>query len=280
MMNRLDMMNRLEQSCDSSLYRSIFALLYLGAVGLVATTDTMNGQGRSFTLEETTWEQLQGRARVEGRTIHLVLHRGDSPLYEFLRREVVRHREFARFFGTYFTNGAIDVAGDEGERISLLLGSELEQSQTCLHIFIAPNGRLLHRIPARAGSLRRSVSLLLNAGLHALESDRQYYTLRDRYRAGDRGDDLLLRYAMAAREAEAPETPRIAEEYVAARIANTNMGIHTDAISTNTISTNPIQQQPGLAPLGLVLKHQLESTISTMAKEILRTQAPNRGDPH
>lgn len=265
MMNRCgdhSMMNRAEQTCESSLYRSLFALLYMGAVGVVATTDSMNGQERGLRLEETTWEKLQGEARAEHRTIHLVLHRGNSPLYEFLRREVVGHKEFARFFGEYFANGAIDITAEEGERTKRLLGLEPDDDggEECLHLFIAPNGRLLHRVAAQRGSVRRSVARLLNAGLHALESDRQYYTLRERYRAGDKGDDLLLRYLIAAREAEAPEAPRIAEEYVAVRVA----------MSGERFSAIDILRPLGLAPLGVVLQRQIESTARAITEGSLQ----------
>lgn len=204
----------------SLLCRSLVTLLFIGAAeGGV--------RGQDITpLPEPPLDTLLVRARAVSRPLYLYLGPCDSAAIACMERQVWSDSALRALLDDVYIHGRVDALTDQGRRIARRYRIDLD-SATRLpwHLFIAPGGSILHRTRGPEECVAGFALHLARAAGNALLADGQYYSLRHRYELGERGDDLLLKYSVAAREAHAPEAARIADEYIhalqAIRDANT-----------------------------------------------------------
>ncbi len=208
-------------SLDRSLLCSSLAtLLFIGAAeggvrGQVVTP-----------VPEPPLDSLLCIARTTARPLYLYLGPCDSAAITCMERQVWSDSTLCAILDEVYICGRIDASTAPGRCVARRYHIDLDSAMYLpWHLFIAPGGAILHRTRGPEDSPSGFAYQLARAAENALVADGQYYSLRHRYELGERGDDLLLRYSVAAREAHAPEAERVAAEYMhsiqAIRNANT-----------------------------------------------------------
>lgn len=195
----------------SLLCRSLVTLLFIGAAD-----SGVRGQGLD-PLPEPPLDTLLAQARRAARPLYLYLGSCDSAAVARMESLIWSDSTLRPILETVYVCGRVDAGTEEAGRIANRYGMDLDSAILLpWHLFISPRGSLLHRTRGPEESCADFARRLARAAQNALVADGQYYSLRHRYELGERGDDLLLKYSAAAREAHAPEAGRIADEYIRA----------------------------------------------------------------
>ena len=207
----------------SLLCRSLATLLFMGVAG-----SGVWGQ-ESSSLPGLPLDDLLLQARFGARPLYLYLGPCDSAAIACLERHVWSDSVMQFLLDSVYVAGRVDIATPEGRAIARRYGLDHRSAgHLPWHLFIAPGGDILHRTRGPEEGATSFAQLLAQAAENALVVDGQYYGLRRRYEMGEKGDDLLLKYAVAAREAHAPEAERIAREYADALEAIMSRNATTD----------------------------------------------------
>jgi len=182
-----------------------------------------------------TLDSLLQQARALARPLYLYVGPCDSAALVYMERTIWSDPSVRQAVADVYTVGCIEMASPEGcavlERYAL---TDSLPAGVPVHLFIAPGGQILHRTVGPEEQSAQFAVMLAAAAERALVEDGQYYTLRRRYALGDRGDDLLFKYAQAAREAAAVEAPSIEQEFLQA----------IEAYHSNNATTTPGMPPP------------------------------------
>lgn len=152
-----------------------------------------------------SWSQVKEIARKENKMIFLDAYATWCGPCKWMSANVFTDKSVGDFYNERFVNYKLDMEKGEGPELAKKLGVTAYPTL----LFLDKNGELVHRV---VGS--RDIDEFIENGKNALDPDKQFYTLLNRYEAGERSNDFLFKMAGAAREASADNAAQIIGEYL------------------------------------------------------------------
>lgn len=153
-----------------------------------------------------TWNELLAKAEEENKLIFVDAYTTWCGPCKKMERDVFSQPQVGEFFNAKFVNAKIDM--EKGEGIGLARDFGIRAYPTLL--FVNSQGDVVHQAVGY-----HSTDLLLDLGEAALDPNRNYGSILEKYESGDRSPELLYNYAMAKFDAMDDGYAQIAEEYLA-----------------------------------------------------------------
>ena len=196
------------------------ALLALSA-GLFATAQET---GMHFE-HNTTWEKVLAKAKAENKYIFIDCYTTWCGPCKQMSKNIFPMETVGAFYNKNYINikVQIDTLKDAGKKIidskdvqdwyatADMLEDKYNIRAYPTYLFFDPNGQIVHRAVGSSEAPK-----FIAKGEDAMVPEKQYYTLKRKYEAGDHDEKFLYQVAMAANEAYDPRFAKIvADEYLA-----------------------------------------------------------------
>ena len=165
-----------------------------------------------------SWKDIQAKAKAEKKYIFVDAFTTWCGPCRYMATNIFPKEEVGKFFNQNFINlkAQLDTTKDDNEEVksrysdnhNIMTDYKVRVFPT--YLFFSPDGKLVHRA---VGSSEADKFLI--KARDAMNPDKQYYTLIDKYKAGKKDPDFLLRAAYASQEAYDMDNFRmIAKEYI------------------------------------------------------------------
>lgn len=177
--------------------------LLLICLPLLFTFSASIGQGISF-IEEG-WEDVLAQAKKEDKLIFLDAYTTWCGPCKYMSKNIFPDEKVASFFNENFINAKFDM--EKGEGLELANQYDVQAYPTLF--FINSEGEVAHM--ALGG---HNAEQFLELGAAALDPNRQWKSLNDKYESGDKSDATLKNLAMVLRAANDDSYDKIASEYL------------------------------------------------------------------
>ncbi|HEX8462941.1 MAG TPA: thioredoxin fold domain-containing protein [Segetibacter sp.] len=170
---------------------------------------------------ETTWKEVQAKAKAENKYIFMDAFTTWCGPCRYMSSTIFPQEAVGKFFNEKFINVKVqlDTTKADNEDVkkwyadahNIMTGFKVNVFPT--YLFFDPNGKLVHR----AIGSSEAAAFLAKAN-DALNPEKQYYTMLDKYNAGNRQPDFLRTLAYAAQDAyDQKMAIVISKDYVAAQ---------------------------------------------------------------
>ncbi len=214
---------------------------------LVLPLFALSQQGMQFE-HNTTWKEIQAKAKAENKYIFVDAFTTWCGPCKYMAANIFPLPEAGAFYNDKFINVKVqlDTTAKDDDEVkrwyadahSIMTDFKVNVFPT--YLFISPEGKLVHRAVGSS-----DVKTFIAKGADALNPDKQYYVLLDRYKAGERRPEFLRDLANAAGEVYDEEmSQKIPQEYLATQ-TNLFTTENLDFISKFTKSS----KDPGFAIL-------------------------------
>ena len=165
-----------------------FILIFSSLTILLAAEET----GIRFE-HDATWQQILEKAKKEKKFILLDAYASWCGPCKWMAKEIFPRPEVGKAINPYYVSAKIDM--EKGEGIELSKKFEVRNFPT--YLFFDPNGNLVHR---SLGSM--AAKDFIQVCSDALDSTKQYVTLRNKYLQGQRDSAFLKQFSYIAAGAQ------------------------------------------------------------------------------
>ncbi len=170
-------------------------------------------------FEHGSWAEIKAKAQKEHKNIFMDAFTTWCGPCKMMAKNIFPLPEAGEFFNKNYINVKVqlDTSKNDNDYIKgwyadahdIMVGYGVRVFPT--YLFISPEGKLLHRAVGSS-----DIAAFIQKGKDALDPEKQYYTLADRYNAGEKSEDLLKRLTVAAQNAyDEPAMRKYAAEYLA-----------------------------------------------------------------
>jgi thioredoxin-related protein len=152
----------------------------------------------------TTWQAVLAKAKRENKYIFMDAFTTWCGPCKAMAKNIFPQEEVGQFFNANFINLKVQLDTTANDNIEvklwykdahdIMVNYQVKVFPT--YLFIAPNGMLVHRAVGASDA-----ATFIQKGKNALDPTKQYYTLLQRYKAGDQNPSLFKMLAEAATEA-------------------------------------------------------------------------------
>jgi thiol-disulfide isomerase/thioredoxin len=153
---------------------------------------------------ETTWKAILAKAKKENKFIFVDAFTTWCGPCKMMAKNIFPLEDVGKFYNANFINVKVQLdttKNDNAEVVKwysdahdIMVNYKVQVFPT--YLFISPDGKLLHRAVGSSDA-----AAFIAKGQHALDPNTQYYTLKDKYTAGQKDPALLKALATAAVEA-------------------------------------------------------------------------------
>lgn len=143
--------------------------------------------------EKATWKQVLDKAKKENKFILVDCYTTWCGPCKWMSKEVFPRTEVGTAINPFFVSAAFDM--EKGEGLELAKKFNIKNYPT--YVFLNANGEIVHR---GLGSMPAEDFLKLCSA--ALDSNKQYVTLRNKYINGNRENDFLKSFSYVAADAQ------------------------------------------------------------------------------
>ncbi|MBE7173208.1 MAG: thioredoxin fold domain-containing protein [Williamsia sp.] len=166
-----------------------------------------------------TWKEIQAKAKAENKYIFMDAFTTWCGPCKAMAANIFPMEEVGNFFNKNFINVKVQLDttkadNDEVKSWYADAGSIMKDYKVNVfptYLFFDPNGKLVHRA---IGSSPADV--FIAKGNDALNPEKQYYTLLDKYKAGEKSPEFLRKMAVAALDMyDRENSSKIGKEYLA-----------------------------------------------------------------
>lgn len=178
---------------------SVYFLLVLSSFAATAQTVPVAFVGGS-------WPQVQARARVENRNVFLYAWSPSCGPCVGMARDVFPDSAVVRYYNATFLSYKVNIDEGAGPDLARRYGIVALPA----YLYLDSKGKLLHR----SGGGKPAAAFIQD-GKDAFDPDKAYFTLKERYRAGDRRPAFLYAFSEAPGLGQEPELHgRVVADYL------------------------------------------------------------------
>ena len=162
-------------------------------------------QNSGISFQHSSWSQLLAKAKAEKKIIFVDAFTTWCGPCKRMSSDVFTDGEVGSFFNKSFINAKIDM--EEGEGLTIASKYDVQSYPTFL--FIDGNGKLLHKSIGY-----QEAPDFIATGRDALDPNKPFYTLKDKYKSGTISESQQYTLARQASELEDPDAASIADLYL------------------------------------------------------------------
>lgn len=171
---------------------------------MLLQTTLFAGEGIRF--ESLKWAEIKAKALKEKKMIFLDAFASWCGPCKYMEENVYGDKETADYFNTHFINVKVDMEVGEGPTLS----EEFEVSAYPTFLFFSPEGKLVHKA---VGAL--DIEGFLTLGQKALNPEKQFFTLKERAKAGTLSDTDFLTWTEEADKLEDADKDELVKKFLA-----------------------------------------------------------------
>lgn len=173
----------------------------------LSTLTSLSSQGIAFESHETPWADILKKAKAENKIVFVDAFTTWCGPCKVMSNTIFPQKSVGDAFNTKFINAKIDMEKGEGPSIAQKYGIRAYPT----YIFVNGDGELVHR---SLGSM--PAEKFIAVGEAAADPERQFFSLKKKYEAGERSADFLKRFAYSCNDAqEMSLIPAVTEAYLA-----------------------------------------------------------------
>ena len=179
----------------------------ISLLAILSVLTTLSAQGIAFESHETAWADILKKAKAENKIVFVDAFTTWCGPCKVMSNTVFPLKEVGDVFNARFVNAKIDMEKGEGPSIAEKYGVRAYPT----YIFVNGDGELVHR---SLGSM--PAEKFIAVGESAADPERQFFSLKKKYEAGEKSADFLKRFAYACQDAqEAALIQPVADAYLA-----------------------------------------------------------------
>lgn len=178
-------------------------IIFLTAVLLISFTGQAQDKGMLF--EKSDWAGILAKAKKEKKYIFLDAYASWCGPCKWMSKEIFPQEKVGEFMNARFVHAKIDMEKGEG----IALAQQYQVGSYPTYLFFNPDGELVHR---GLGSMPAEDFIALCS--NALDSSKQYMTLRKQYLGGQRDSAFLRQFTYVASDAQDTLTQEILKAYL------------------------------------------------------------------
>ncbi len=178
-------------------------IIILTAVLLISFTGQAQDKGMLF--EKSDWAGVLAKAKKEKKYIFLDAYASWCGPCKWMSKEIFPQEKVGEFMNARFVHAKIDMEKGEG----IALAQQYQVGSYPTYLFFNPDGELVHR---GLGSMPAEDFIALCS--NALDSSKQYMTLRKQYLGGQRDSAFLRQFTYVASDAQDTLTQEILKAYL------------------------------------------------------------------
>jgi thiol-disulfide isomerase/thioredoxin len=171
-------------------------------------------------FEHTSWKDIQAKARAEKKYIFIDAFTTWCGPCKYMASTIFPQQSVGKFFNEKFINVKVqlDTTAEDAAEIKswykdahdIKVNSNINVYPT--YLFFDPNGKLVHRA---TGSTNKPEEFIVT-GEKALNPEKQYYVLLDKYKAGKKDPEFLRQLSLTALAAyDLKQSQALTNEYLA-----------------------------------------------------------------
>lgn len=168
-------------------------------------------QGIQFVSEDTKWQDILTKAKTENKIVFVDAFTTWCGPCKKMAKDVFTDKGVGEVFNKGFINAKIDM--EKGEGLDIAQRYSVRAYPT--YIFVNGDGELVHR---SLGMM--PPDKFIEVAQSALDPNKQFYTLKKKYQAGEKNPEFLQQFSMICKEAQ--------EDALASEVANTYMSTQKD----------------------------------------------------
>jgi thiol-disulfide isomerase/thioredoxin len=162
-----------------------------------------NDAGINF-QHNATWNQILAKAKAENKLVFVDAYTTWCGPCKVMAAKIFPQKEVGEYYNANFINAKIDMEAGEG----VDLAKKYEVMAYPTYLYVDSDGKLVHRA---LGS--KSAEKFIEDGQNAVDPEKRYVTLKEKYEAGNRDPKLLYNLTKAASALMDNIAPLVAEEY-------------------------------------------------------------------
>lgn len=155
-----------------------------------------------------TWSDVLAEASKQNRPIYLDCYTTWCGPCKMLKKDVFPDEKVGAYFNDNYICYSLDMEKGEG----LELAKKYDVNSYPTHLYFNPKGEMVHRAVG-AGNSDEYKAMFVQWAKDARDPSKQYYTLKNRYDAGERDPGLLYDYALVANDASGSDAKEVAKAY-------------------------------------------------------------------
>jgi thioredoxin-related protein len=161
-------------------------------------------QGIDFVPEDAKWQDILAKAKAENKVVFVDAYTTWCGPCKVMAKNIFPLKEVGDVFNAKFVNAKIDM--EKGEGLDIAKKYNIRAYPT--YIFVNGDGELVHK---GLGSM--PAPKFIEVGNAAADPERQFFTQKKKYEAGNNSQEFLKKFSTACRE--------IQESKLAEEVANT-----------------------------------------------------------
>ena len=193
--------------------------MMLMAIASNAQLSTTVKEGPGMHFEHGKWSEILAKAKKENKMIFMDAYTTWCGPCKMMAKNIFPLPEAGEFFNANYINVKVqlDTTKTDNEYVQswykdahmIMMNYNVRVYPT--YLFISPDGKLLHRAVGSS-----DVTAFIAKGKDALDPNKQYYTLQDRYNAGEKSVAFLRSLTLAANNAyDKPNAAKYGNEFFA-----------------------------------------------------------------
>ncbi len=178
----------------------------------------INAQGINFENEDTQWQAILAKAKAENKVVFVDAYTTWCGPCKVMAKNIFPLKEVGDVFNAQFVNAKIDMEKGEGVDIAKKYGIRAYPT----YIFVNGDGELVHKSLGSMPSAK-----FIEVGKAAADPERQFYTQKRKYEAGNVSQAFLKNFSNTCREIQ--ET-KLSEEVALVYLKNEKDWLSRDNI--------------------------------------------------
>jgi len=178
-----------------------------------------NAQETGMHFEHGSWAEIKAKAKKENKMIFMDAYTTWCGPCKMMAKNIFPLPEAGKFYNANYINVKVQldttkadddyIKGWYKDAHDIMVGYNVKVFPT--YLFISPDGKLLHRAVGSS-----DVATFIGKGKDALDPNKQYYTLQDRYNAGEKSAAFMRSLTLAANNAyDKPNAVKYGNEFFA-----------------------------------------------------------------
>ncbi|SDE03518.1 thioredoxin family protein [Riemerella columbipharyngis] len=170
------------------------------------------GQKEAVNFETTTFKEILAKAKSENKLIFLDAYTSWCGPCKMMAKKVFTQKEVGDYYNTHFINARFDMEKGEGKDIA----KKYEVYSYPTYLFLNGDGEVIHRSVGYFAPKE-----FIDLGETAVNPEKQYKVMKERFEKGDRNPDFLFKLAEVSAMAEPGFFPQVTEAYFKAKKTKT-----------------------------------------------------------
>ncbi len=160
---------------------------------ILSVLTNLSAQGISFEKEGTAWADILKKAKTENKIVFVDAYTSWCGPCKVMAKNIFPLPEVGDVFNAKFVNAKIDMENGEGPEIAKQYNVQAYPT----YIFVNGDGELVHRA---LGSM--PAPKFIAVGEAAADPERQFFSLKKKYEAGEKSADFLKKFAYSCQDAQ------------------------------------------------------------------------------